>query len=195
MAAFRFFDPYAFSDDEEQAVSTERAAEPLGPEPAERDLASLAGLAGVPADNRVSARTNKELSQDATTSVGDAAQNGGQRVQAAKAAKPAKDEVDILADPASGRSPLDADHQARGEPGTESQLIAPASWFARYASQHQEEPPYDQPCPDRRGRVKREGAAFLHFCVICGAWGAFGYDVFGDRPGRWYCFEHRPSGT
>jgi hypothetical protein len=76
---------------------------------------------------------------------------------------------------------------------TLSRLVAPAPWFARYASQRQEEPPYDQPCPDRRGRNEREGAAHLHFCVICGAWGSFGYGVIGDRPGRWYCFAHRPS--
>ena len=76
---------------------------------------------------------------------------------------------------------------------TASQLIAPAPWFAPYASRRQEEPPYDQPCPDRRGRNEREGVAHLHFCVICGAWGAFGYGVFADRPGRWYCFAHRPS--
>jgi hypothetical protein len=74
-----------------------------------------------------------------------------------------------------------------------SQLIAPAQLFARYVSRRLEEPPYDQPYPARRGRNERQGVAHLHFCVTCRAWGAFGYGVFGDRPGRWYCFAHRPS--
>ncbi len=73
-------------------------------------------------------------------------------------------------------------------------MISPASWFERCTPPTLGEPPYDRPCPVRRGRVERRGAALLHFCVSCGAWGAFGYGVFGDRPGRWYCFEHRPSG-
>ncbi len=74
---------------------------------------------------------------------------------------------------------------------SESALLAPGVWFERFVTPG--EPPFDQPCPDRRGLVRREGTAFLHFCVVCGGWGAFGYDVLGSRPGRWYCLEHRPS--
>jgi hypothetical protein len=32
---------------------------------------------------------------------------------------------------------------------------------------------------------------FRHYCA-CGAWGAFGYDCKNDKPGTWYCAEHRP---
>jgi hypothetical protein len=36
---------------------------------------------------------------------------------------------------------------------------------------------------------------FLHYCEICGEWGAFGYSVNlrAGRLGQWYCFEHRPN--
>jgi hypothetical protein len=69
-------------------------------------------------------------------------------------------------------------------------LFAPGRWFDRFGPPG--DPPFDQPCPSRRGLVERLGAVFLHFCVTCGAWGAFGYGVVGGRPGRWYCREHRP---
>jgi hypothetical protein len=72
-------------------------------------------------------------------------------------------------------------------------LVAPAPWFERSASPASGEPPFDKPCVPRRGRVERQGRLFLHFCVECGAWGAFGYGVTKDRPGRWYCREHRPN--
>jgi hypothetical protein len=72
----------------------------------------------------------------------------------------------------------------------EPTLLAPGFWFDRFGPPG--EPPFDQPYPSRRGLVERRGAVFLHFCVTCGAWGAFGYGVVGDRPGRWYCREHRP---
>ena len=29
----------------------------------------------------------------------------------------------------------------------------------------------------RRGRVERREGLFLHFCIDCGAWGAYGYGV------------------
>jgi hypothetical protein len=77
---------------------------------------------------------------------------------------------------------------------TEAQVLAPAPWFERHAPRVPGEPSYDQPCAARRGRVERQAAAHLHFCVICGAWGGFGYGVIGDRPGQWYCREHRPIG-
>jgi hypothetical protein len=73
-----------------------------------------------------------------------------------------------------------------------SDLIAPGPWFERSAPPASGEPPFDEPCVSRRGRVEREGGLFLHFCITCGAWGAFGYGVTGDRPGRWYCREHQP---
>jgi hypothetical protein len=75
----------------------------------------------------------------------------------------------------------------------EPQLVAPASWFERSAPPASGEPSFDKPCIPRRGRVERQGRLFLHFCIACGAWGAFGYGVTGDRPGRWYCREHRPT--
>jgi hypothetical protein len=38
---------------------------------------------------------------------------------------------------------------------------------------------------------------YLHFCVKCSAWGAFGYGVNFrlGRLGRWYCAAHRPQGA
>jgi hypothetical protein len=55
------------------------------------------------------------------------------------------------------------------------------------------EPPYNEPCPALRGVVRRPRGRFEHFCAVCGAWGAFGFGVAGDAPGRWYCLKHRPS--
>jgi hypothetical protein len=74
---------------------------------------------------------------------------------------------------------------------SESALLASGIWFDRFGPPG--EPPFDEPCPSRRGRIERQGRAFLHFCVTCGAWGAFGYGVTGRRPGRWYCGQHRPK--
>lgn len=53
------------------------------------------------------------------------------------------------------------------------------------------EPPYDRPYDRRRGRIIRYGGSFLHFCMICGAWGAYGYGITDVQTGRWYCHEHR----
>ena len=77
---------------------------------------------------------------------------------------------------------------------TEPRVIAPVSWHEHLVPPRVEETPYDQPSPERRGRVERVGPAFLHFCAICGAWGSFGYAVTRDRPGLWYCGKHRPIG-
>jgi hypothetical protein len=48
----------------------------------------------------------------------------------------------------------------------------------------------------RRGLVgyDKEGH-FLHYCSICGEWGAFGVGVFLRRGqlGKWFCGNHRPS--
>jgi hypothetical protein len=48
----------------------------------------------------------------------------------------------------------------------------------------------------RRGRVGYDKERrFLHYCDICGEWGAFGYGVFLSRGqlGKWFCGAHRPS--
>ena len=72
-----------------------------------------------------------------------------------------------------------------------SPIIAPVRWAERAAVAG--EPGFELPCPERRGLVERRGGAFLHFCVACGRWGAYGYDCAGDKSGRWYCREHRPD--
>ncbi len=66
--------------------------------------------------------------------------------------------------------------------------------FARVAEQANGEPGLEQPCAARRGRVRVLDGGFLHFCVECGRFAAFGYGVHlrGERLGRWYCGEHRP---
>jgi hypothetical protein len=58
------------------------------------------------------------------------------------------------------------------------------------------EPPFEEPCLTRRGRVERRpDGIFLHFCVECGRWGAFGFGVnlLEGQLGRWYCAAHRPE--
>jgi hypothetical protein len=55
------------------------------------------------------------------------------------------------------------------------------------------EPPYDEPCLARRGVIRRPRGRFEHFCAVCGAWGAYGFGVTAEEPGRWYCFPHRPA--
>ncbi len=66
--------------------------------------------------------------------------------------------------------------------------------FARVAKQG--EPGLDQPCATRRGRVRVLDRVFLHFCEVCGRFGAFGYGVYlrAGQLGHWYCGEHRPRG-
>jgi hypothetical protein len=58
------------------------------------------------------------------------------------------------------------------------------------------EPGLEQPCAARRGRVQLLDRTFLHFCIHCGRFAAFGYGVplRAGRLGRWYCGEHRPQG-
>jgi hypothetical protein len=60
-------------------------------------------------------------------------------------------------------------------------VIAPAQWFEKDPAG--DEPPYDQPCLGRRGVIRYEGR-FEHFCAVCGAWGAFGYEVTAAESGR-----------
>ena len=101
-----------------------------------------------------------------------------------KSQKSQKSQASVLADTSVTPSTV------RAEPT----LISPASWFEHVIAPEVNEPPYDKACPERRGRVERAGAVFLHFCSVCGAWGSFGYGVTGDRPGRWYCGKHQPDG-
>jgi hypothetical protein len=71
-------------------------------------------------------------------------------------------------------------------------VIAPQRLSGPLASlQPPHEPPYDRPHDLRRGRIIRSGSSFLHFCVICGAWGTYGCGVTNDQTSRWYCREHR----
>jgi hypothetical protein len=67
--------------------------------------------------------------------------------------------------------------------------------FARVMPRTSGEPSLEQPCVARRGRIQELNGAFLHFCVECGRFGAFGCGVHlsTGRLGRWYCGEHRPQ--
>ena len=75
-------------------------------------------------------------------------------------------------------------------------LLAPPPLFGRVTQPTEGEPGLEMPCAARRGRIQEVEGAFLHFCVECGAFGAFGYGVNlrAGRLGRWYCAEHRPRG-
>jgi hypothetical protein len=165
VAAFRRFDPYA-------ALARYQP----------QTLAALAGLAGAVPDtgNREDAPTIPDFMP--------ADQNQSRRDTAAKAAKPAKAEggepetLATLAGPAPNfENPEDG----------RATVLSPPRWFA--ASSASDEPPYDKPCTIRRGLIRRPEGRFEHFCVTCGAWGAFGFGVTGDAAGRWYCFRHRPK--
>ena len=74
--------------------------------------------------------------------------------------------------------------------------LAATPGFARAVSFVDGEPPLEQPCAARRGRVQELDNAFLHFCCRCGRFAAFGYGVRlqAGLLGRWYCGEHRPRG-
>ena len=74
---------------------------------------------------------------------------------------------------------------------TGATMIAPVQWLAGGATA--DAPPYDEPCPARRGVFRRPQGRFEHFCAVCGAWGSFGYGITGEQLGRWYCFTHRPT--
>jgi hypothetical protein len=168
---------------------------PIRPEP-EPALAGLATLAEVATEDRISPKSDEQLSSDVSSAVGEVIEIGGCTSPVAKVAKVAKDVEGAADDGTSQLDPSGVVHQDRAQaPQHEPRLIAPTPWFERRASPVPGEPPYDQPCLARRGRVAHKDGGFLHFCVSCGAWGAFGYGVLGDRPGRWYCSEHRPSGT
>jgi hypothetical protein len=55
-------------------------------------------------------------------------------------------------------------------------------------------PNFDAPCGARRRRIEKREGLFLHFCIDCGAWGAYGHGVNlrAGRLGHWYCAVHRP---
>jgi len=73
-------------------------------------------------------------------------------------------------------------------------VVAEVPNFARVLMPADGEPAAEQPWAVRRGRVQELNGVFLHFCLECGRFGAFGYGVrLRDRRlGRWYCGEHRP---
>jgi hypothetical protein len=76
--------------------------------------------------------------------------------------------------------------------GRSATVIVPLPLVERVIPSACDEPLYEMPCEARRGRIERRGSIFLHFCIVCGAWGAFGYGVSAEHPGRWYCSAHRP---
>ena len=67
--------------------------------------------------------------------------------------------------------------------------------IARLVAHADGEPSLEQPCAARRGRVQELNGAFMHFCVRCGRFAAFGYGVRlrTGQLGHWYCGEHRPG--
>jgi hypothetical protein len=89
------------------------------------------------------------------------------------------------------RQPSDAAFPPDDGPTAWAGVIAPRRWIGVVAEAN--EPAFEQPCPERRGMVERCEHLFLHFCAECGRWGAYGYGTTGDRPGRWYCWLHRPD--
>jgi hypothetical protein len=70
----------------------------------------------------------------------------------------------------------------RGEdytaPAGVASVIAPAHWVGGAVGIG--ETPFEMPCPERRGLVERRGGVFLHFCVECGRWGAYGYGTTSE---------------
>jgi hypothetical protein len=62
-----------------------------------------------------------------------------------------------------------------GNTAHESGPLPPVPRFDRKARVAEGEPGLEMPCAARRGRTQEVEGAFLHFCVQCGAFGAFGY--------------------
>jgi hypothetical protein len=99
-------------------------------------------------------------------------------------------EAEKAPDPEDGRAPIPAPDIDR----LPASVVAPVQWFAP-EDDPADEPHYREPCAARRGLIRRHRNGRLErFCAVCGAWGAFGYDATAARPGRWFCFEHRPEG-
>jgi hypothetical protein len=167
-------------------------------------LATLANLAAAHSQNDENERSRPTLAKAAKAanpSVADirGAAEGlgadGSEPTPAKAAKPANPSAANVRGIADEKRAAAFEYDGgavreRHSTPSEPMLLAPGNWFDRFGPPG--EPSFDQPCPSRRGLVERQGAVLLHFCVTCGAWGAFGYGVVGDRPGRWYCREHQP---
>jgi hypothetical protein len=88
-----------------------------------------------------------------------------------------------------------AEHKAALLEALMTYAASTSSWFRRAIPAADGEPGLEQPCAARRGRVQELDRAFLHFCLVCGAFGAFGYGVSlrAGRLGRWYCAAHRPE--
>jgi hypothetical protein len=216
MAAFRKFDPYTFlADQKEGGAPSEAAVEPS------ETLAALAALAGDPPQDENKefedkpGRGKSEITRAKAAEFAKAVDEGTGTLASlaalaaeehshnemrdpgptlAKAARAANPSAAHLWGAAKGlgaaRSKTNPAKAAKPANPFEPALLAPGTWFDRFGPPG--EPAFDQPCSSRRGLVERRGAVFVHFCVTCGAWGAFGYDAVGDRPGRWYCREHRP---
>jgi hypothetical protein len=113
----------------------------------------------------------------------------------AKAANPAKvgeGEAETLAALAA-LAALTPEIEISALKSVEADMLALPAWFEHSAAPVPGEPAFDLPCSARRGRNDRRGPMHLHFCLKCGAWGAYGYGVTGDLPGRWYCRDHRPG--
>jgi hypothetical protein len=84
---------------------------------------------------------------------------------------------------------------AREYENDENRLLAPLARSKTEGLLPEGEPNLERPCSDRRGRILEFGGALLHFCVECGRFGPYGYDVRlrTRKFGRWYCYEHRPQ--
>jgi hypothetical protein len=85
---------------------------------------------------------------------------------------------------------------ATAMPVDELNVLPPSPWFERTVPAADGEPRLDESCISRRGRVHELDRAVLHFCIECGAYGAFGYGVNprSERFGNWFCAAHRPRG-
>jgi hypothetical protein len=77
----------------------------------------------------------------------------------------------------------------------EHRLAASKAPFQAVTLLPKQEPASEKPSSARRGRIENCGSTFLHFCVECGRFGPYGYDVRlrAGRLGRWYCHDHRPQ--
>jgi hypothetical protein len=75
----------------------------------------------------------------------------------------------------------------------ESKLLTPQVQVKELTQSAEDEPGFEQPYAARRGRVEQSDGVFLHFCVECGRFAPFGYDVrlHASQLGRWHCQEHR----
>jgi hypothetical protein len=84
---------------------------------------------------------------------------------------------------------------AREYESKENKLSAPWALSETQGLLPEGGPSVERACSTRRGRVEQCGGVFLHFCVECGRFGPFGYNVTlrAGQLGRWYCQDHRPQ--